>query len=106
MPGEAWRRLWRRLTGQDRVRESNESLRESNEAMDLERLERVKILEKNARQAAANFRGAALYDAALVEKEKADALAERRLQIEARKDAAEKMRLDQIRSDYGMGRAG
>lgn len=100
-----WRRLGRRLTGQDRVDESNESLRATNEAMDKERLERVKILEKNAVAAAGNFRAAKLYDAALVEREKADALAERRRKLETKRGATEEARIETIRRDYGMGGA-
>ena len=97
------RHFFDRLTGRDRIRESTRVLRATEDDMDGERIERMKALEKNARSNAANFRSASLFDAALMEKEKAEALAAQKRMLEARRGRAEDARLQVIRDDYGMG---
>lgn len=96
------REIIERLTGRDRIRESYRALYATEREMDRERIRRVEVLEKNARDAAQNFRAASLFDAALVEREKADALAERKRSLQRKRDKAEAAHLRVVRRDYGL----
>lgn len=93
-------RLMDRITGRDMLKESRKKLEGSEEDAHTGKLERVKVLEKNARQSADNFRSASLYEAARVEWERAEALAASRRNLESRRDS---MRTAVARRDHGMG---